>query len=286
MNAPLHRSGFVRVGGLPHHVTVAGAGPVCVLSAGLAMAWFDWDPVMPLLTPHRTVVRFDRPGHGLSAPARTAPTAEGEARRIAAVLDALPEAAARPVTVVGHSVAGFHAEAFARLYPGRTAGLVLVDASVEEHARVPGAPGVRTAVARALGAGLGGVGAPVVLGPYARRLMVRLGRAGHAPDPAPRALARRCYGTRRVLDGALLENAHYRAVAAGLLALRAARPLPPGLPVTVLAAPGRPDGTDPWTARQRALAHELGARFGAVRDSGHLMMLDRPDAVAEAVLRT
>ncbi|MCH0539080.1 alpha/beta hydrolase [Streptomyces sp. MUM 203J] len=279
-------SGFVRVDGVPHHVTVEGTGPVCVLSAGLALAWFDWDPVMPLLTPHRTVVRFDRPGHGLSARARTAPTAEGEARRIAAVLDALPGTAARPVTVVGHSLAGFHAEAFARLYPGRAAGLVLVDASVEEHARVPGARGARTAAARALEAALGGVGAPVVLGPSARRVMVRLGRARHAPDPAPRALVRRCYRTRRVLGGALSENTHYRAVAAGLLALRTACPLPPGLPVTVLAAPGRPDGTDAWTVRQRALADRLGARFGAVRESGHLMMLDRPDAVAEAVLAT
>ncbi|WP_175408660.1 alpha/beta fold hydrolase, partial [Streptomyces sp. TRM64462] len=101
---------FVRVGGVAHHVAVDGAGPVCVLSAGLGMAWFDWDPVVPLLTPHRTVVRFDRPGHGLSGPAATAPTAEGEAHRIAGVLDALG-CTNEPVTVVGHSIAGFHAEA-------------------------------------------------------------------------------------------------------------------------------------------------------------------------------
>ncbi|OII67728.1 alpha/beta fold hydrolase, partial [Streptomyces sp. CC77] len=212
-----------------------------------------------------------------------APTAAGEAHRIAGVLDALRLTGA-PVTVVGHSLAGLHAEAFARLHPGRTAGLVLVDASVEEHARTPAAPAARTALARALGAALAAAGVPAALGPAARRAAVRLSRARHAPDPAPAALVRRCYATRRVLDGALLENAHYTSVAAELLALRARHPLPPGAPVTVLAAPDSPDGTDRWTSRQRALAETLGGGFTAVPDSGHLVMLDRPGAVAGAVL--
>ncbi|WP_194292193.1 alpha/beta fold hydrolase, partial [Streptomyces jumonjinensis] len=123
---------FVTIGGVRHHVVAEGSGPVCLLSAGLTLGWFDWDPVVPLLTPHRTVVRFDRPGHGLSAAAVAAPSAAGEARRIAGVLDAL--GLDGPATVVGHSIAGFHAEAFARLHPERTASLVLVDSSVEEHA--------------------------------------------------------------------------------------------------------------------------------------------------------
>ncbi|WP_234106468.1 alpha/beta fold hydrolase, partial [Streptomyces venezuelae] len=120
--------GFRRIGGVAHHVLVDGSGPVCVLSAGLGLSWFDWDPVVPLLARHRTVVRFDRPGHGLSQPAAGPPTAAGEAHRIAAVLDALEVPG--PATVVGHSIAGFHAEAFARLHPDRTAALLLVDPSV------------------------------------------------------------------------------------------------------------------------------------------------------------
>ncbi|MFE2362405.1 alpha/beta fold hydrolase, partial [Streptomyces virginiae] len=118
---------FVRVDGAALHVLVEGRGPVCVLSAGLAMAWFDWDAVAALLAAEgRTVVRFDRPGHGLSGPATAPPTTAGEAHRIAGLLDALGYGgpAADPVTVVGHSIAAFHAEGFARLYPGRTAGLV------------------------------------------------------------------------------------------------------------------------------------------------------------------
>jgi pimeloyl-ACP methyl ester carboxylesterase len=281
---------FVRIGGVAHHVVVEGSGPVCVLSAGLAMSWFDWAPVVRLLAPHRTVVCFDRPGHGLSAPAAVPPSAAGEAHRIAALLDALglAPAAAGPATVVGHSIAGFHAEAFARLYPGRTAGVVLLDSSVEPQARVPAAPAVRTALARGLAAALTAAGAPAALGPAIRRAMVRASRAGGGADPAPDALVRRTYRTARVLDGALLENTHYLAVAAELLALRATHPLPAGAPVTVVPGyDGRPGPLAVrWLERQRDLADLLGARFEPAVPAGHLVMLDRPDAVAAAVLRT
>ncbi|KIF03129.1 hydrolase, partial [Streptomyces sp. RSD-27] len=57
---------FVRVDGTALHTLVEGAGddgPPVVLSAGLAMAWFDWDEVAALLVAAgRTVIRFDRPG--------------------------------------------------------------------------------------------------------------------------------------------------------------------------------------------------------------------------------
>ncbi|GAA3396293.1 alpha/beta hydrolase [Streptomyces roseoviridis] len=267
---------FVRLGGVAHHVVVDGTGPVCVLAAGLGMSWFDWDPVVPLLAPHRTVVRFDRPGHGLSAPAAVPATLAGEADRIAALLDALRLPG--PATVVGHSIAGFHAEAFARRHPARTAALVLVDSSVEDRPRAS-----RTAppLARALGAALSAAGIPAALGPAGRALSVRLSARG--PDPAPRALVRRVYRTSRVLRGTLDENARYGAVAAELLALREHAPLPPGLPVTVLAAP---NGSARWERRQRALARRLAARYEAAEPSGHLVMLDRPDRVAEAVLGT
>lgn len=177
------REGFVRVGGVPLHIRVEGVGPVCVLSAGLGLAWFDWDAVVPLLAPHRTVVRFDRPGHGLSASAAPA-GAVGEAHRIAGLLDALgPALPPGPVTVVGHSLAGLHAEAFARLYPARTAALVLVDSSVEERRPYAPAPALRTAGARVLGGALTAAGLPAALGPLARRAVVRAGRTG-GPDPA------------------------------------------------------------------------------------------------------
>ncbi|MFC9298436.1 alpha/beta fold hydrolase [Streptomyces sp. NPDC057010] len=286
------RSRFVRVDGVALHVVVEGRGPVVVLSAGLAMAWFDWDPVArPLVAAGRTVVRFDRPGHGLSAPAAEPPTAAAEAHRIAALLDALAAPAAPAtgpgpgsVTVVGHSIAGFHAEAFARLYPERTAALVLLDSSVEEAPRALLPAGLRTAAARALGRAVTAAGLPAALGPAARRAAVRASRTGGA-DPAARDLVRRCYRTGRVWRGALLENSRYPDVAAEVLALRAAHPLT--APATVLAGhagSGTGRGALRWLARQAALADRLGARFEVAEPAGHLVMLDRPDQVARAVL--
>ncbi|MDD9381560.1 alpha/beta hydrolase [Streptomyces sp. ZAF1911] len=236
--------------GVVLHVLVEGSGPPVVLSAGLAMAWFDWDPVAELLVAAgRTVVRFDRPGHGLSAPAVRAPSAAGEAHRIAGLLDALGLGAER-VTVAGHSIAAFHAEAFARLYPGRTAAVVLVDGSVEERPRTALPAGVRTGAARAFGRAVTAVGLPAALGPWARRTAVRASRAGGADDPAARVV-RRCYRTGRVWRGALLENAAYPDTAAEVLALRAELPLT--APATVLVArPARAARTCAgWAARRR-----------------------------------
>ncbi|MFD5079359.1 alpha/beta fold hydrolase [Streptomyces sp. NPDC058371] len=341
---------FVRIDGVPHHVRVDGSGPVCVLSPGLGMCWFDWDLVVPLLAPHRTVVRFDRPGLGLSGPPRAWPTLDGEARRIAHVLDALGFGG--PVTVAGHSLAGFHAEAFARLFPTRTAGLVLLDAGVEEEPRPRRARSARNAATRACGTILSAAGIPYALGPLLRRAAVRAGRTPSAPappppahrppedhdrpsttrrppgdgdgpdlthrppedrdrlrftgrppgdgdgpdglthrppegrprprrtpgDPAPYALVRRTYGTSRSLRAVLAENATYADEAVELAALRRDFPLP-DVPVAVLAA-----GSPRWLGRQRALAAYLGAAFRVVAPSGHLVMLDRPEDVADALL--
>ncbi|MGA6221513.1 alpha/beta hydrolase [Streptomyces umbrinus] len=273
---------FVRILGVPHHIRVDGTGPVCVLSAGLGMAWFDWDPVVPLLAPHRTVVRFDRPGLGLSGYARAWPTLTGEAERIARVLDAAGVGAGAPATVVGHSLAGFHCEAFARLFPERTAGLVLVDSSVEEAPRARRAPEFTDACTRVCGSLLSAAGVPRLLGPFLRRTAVRVGRHGGG-DPAPDDLVRRAYSTSRFLHAVLAENGRYRDQAVELASLRGRVPLDT-LPVTVLAA--YEGGSRHWLDRQRVLAERLGGVLRVSAPAGHLVMLDRPQDVADAILGT
>ncbi|UQA95845.1 alpha/beta fold hydrolase [Streptomyces halobius] len=271
---------ILRIDGIPLHVLTEGAGPVCVLSGGLGMAWFDWDAVAALLAPHRTVVRFDRPGLGLSAPAPAAPTLAAEAHRIARLLDAVGHPG--PATVVGHSLAGFHAEAFARLHPDRCAGLVLVDGSVEADPRPRLPRPVRTAWANGVATALSAAGIPRALGPTARRLIDRASTVGsHPPHPWVRA----GYRTSRVLRACVLENATYPYQAAELAALRPGHPMP-AVPVTVLAAY---DGSEAarelrWLERQRAFAAELGGGFAVAAPAGHLVMADAPEAVARAVL--
>ena len=76
---------------------------------------------------YRLVV-IDGPGHGDSA-AATAPFSMADcAQALAAVLDALGEQ--RPVVVIGTSWGGLVAGEFAITYPGRTAGIVLLNTPV------------------------------------------------------------------------------------------------------------------------------------------------------------
>ncbi|MFD7708009.1 alpha/beta fold hydrolase [Streptomyces sp. NPDC059786] len=189
---------FVILDGVRHHVEAEGTGPPCVLTAGLGLTGSAWNPVVPLLTAHRTVIRFDRPGLGLSAPAPTWPTLAQEAHRIARLLDALDLPAPTPVTVAGHSLAGFHAEAFARLHPSRTGALVLIESSVEQN-------------------------------PHPRR-------AGAARNTCTRACAGllRTAGAPRSWPATLAEYATYRDEAVDLARLRERCPLP-DIPIRVLA---------------------------------------------------
>ncbi|MFD5466695.1 alpha/beta fold hydrolase [Kitasatospora sp. NPDC127059] len=289
-DTPATRARFLRIDGVPLHVRTEGSGPVCLLTGGLGSSWFDWDLVVPFLTPYRTVVRFDRPGYGLSAaePAtgrRPAPTLAGEAGRIRAVLDGL--GLDGPCTVVGHSLAGFHVEAFARLHPERAAGLVLVDGSVEPGARPYPAPVVRDLAARAAAGLATALAVPYLFGPTARRVTARLSTV-RREDLAPAPLVRHCYRTGRALRALLRENGRYLDMAAELDGLRRTRPLSEELPVTVLAADDgcRNGRTESWLAEQRELAALLGADFRTTAPAGHLVMFDRPDAVASAVLDT
>ncbi|MFD4977445.1 hypothetical protein ACFWOI_47135, partial [Streptomyces sp. NPDC058424] len=106
-------------------------------------------------------------------------------------------------------------------------------------------------------------------------------------EPAPYDRVRSAYSTSRWLRAALAENATYADQAVELAVLRRSRTLPPGLPVTVLAAddPRRPASRrERWLARQRALAAVLGGAFRPSEPAGHLLMLDRPEDVADAVL--
>ena len=49
-----------------------GTGPALVLLHGVGHRRQAWQPVLDLLTPHRTVIMVDLPGHGDSPPLRTA----------------------------------------------------------------------------------------------------------------------------------------------------------------------------------------------------------------------
>jgi len=299
---------LVRLAGSAVHVVVE-PGPADVvpvlLSSGLGGAWYDWDRVVPLLAGLAPVLRFDRPGLGWSEPSAIPPTLAGEAERIRALLttpgvlgpDAPP--AGRAV-LVGHSLAGFHIEAFARLHPELVAAVVLVDSSAEPEVPAPDpaeAVERRLAQWRILGDLATRSGVAGLAMPRLRSLAIRLTRSGGSDLADPEEVAATA-ASGRLLTAALLENATYNAVAAQLLELRCEKPFPQEPPLRVLAAFGTSplvralpfvtgkvrERNESWLARQLELV-ELSAngRLIELTDSAHYVPFDRPDAVSEAV---
>ncbi|TDD04586.1 DUF998 domain-containing protein, partial [Nonomuraea diastatica] len=67
MRGPGMKPGFGAVDGYgPPHVVEQGTGPAVLITAGAAGAWFHWDAVAAELGRRHRVIRFDRPGLGLS----------------------------------------------------------------------------------------------------------------------------------------------------------------------------------------------------------------------------
>jgi pimeloyl-ACP methyl ester carboxylesterase len=253
-----------------------GAGPTVVLLGGCGVPSTLWEPVADLL-PGRAVVRLDRPGMlGTRWPGRL-PRLQEEV----ATLAALAARTGGPVVLVAHSMAGPHAEAFVRLHPAQVRGLVLVDGSVEWELRAAGLRdrGLRAfwlSSARAVRAGLQ---APVLRVParFGGRLVVATQSRLRVWDPMPAVAA---LGDPEAAASVVAENGAYADQLRDLERLRADRPWP-GTPTVVLTASG--DGGASWLEDQRRLADLLGAHQVVVEESRHLMMVDGPQWIADAV---
>ena len=104
-----------------------GKGTPLVLLHGYPLDHHLWDQMIPLLEDTFDVIAPDLRGFGESTIGGSSPTMEDYAADIAGLLDDLdlPKTA-----IVGHSMGGYVALAFARLYPERVSGLGLVSSQV------------------------------------------------------------------------------------------------------------------------------------------------------------
>ncbi|WP_028456427.1 alpha/beta fold hydrolase [Chitinilyticum litopenaei] len=108
-----------------------GSAPIVVFEAGLGDGKAVWGAVIERLPKGQAVLAYDRPGYGDSA----ARNGERSPCTISAELAELlaQQAADAPVILVGHSLGGLYAYCFARQYPQRLAGLLLLDPTHPEH---------------------------------------------------------------------------------------------------------------------------------------------------------
>ena len=275
VDLPTGGSRVVELGGRSVHLLdQPGQGPPVVLLGGCAVPSYAFAEVIALLAGRR-VVAMDRPGLVQTPWPDALPTLEREVSTLVDLLSGLGE----PAVVVGHSMAGPHAEAVVRRRPDLVRGLILLDGSVEFDLRRPGSGAGWLAVARAVRqatglaplAGLGAAGARVLFSVQSARRRLT--------DASPER-ARQLFRRPDTLAMIVAEQAAYGSQLWDLDRLRRDEAWP-GTPTLVLTAAG--DGGARWVTTQARLASLLGASQVVIEHARHLLMIDRPDLVAEAV---
>ena len=110
---------------------VMGKGePTVIVMYGLASAMQEWMPMARRLAAQTQVFIYERRGYG------RAPIV-GSSRGSKVIIEELDQMLENlnlegPYVLVGHSLGAIYAQAFARTYPDQTAGVLLVDPSVEQ----------------------------------------------------------------------------------------------------------------------------------------------------------
>lgn len=242
---------------------LAGRGPAVLLLHAFPLASSMWEPQIEELRGRHQVLRFDVRGFGASAPGAGPLTMERIADDAAGLLDLL---GITRVALVGCSMGGYAALAFARRHGDRLAALVLQDTRAE--ADTEQAQRNREAqAARVLSDG------PLAL---ATELLPRLlGETSHRERP---------HLVRQVRDWIL--SAPPQAVASALAGL-AARPdslaLLPRIGVPALVLVGEEDVITPPAAAEAMASRLADARCTRIPRAGHLANLENPAAVNAAL---
>lgn len=266
-------SRFVEAAGLTWHVQIMGDGPVLLLIHGTGASTHSWRDLAPLLAEDFTVVAPDLPGHAFTrTPSREQMSLSGMASALAALMQAI---GLKPKLVAGHS-----------------AGAAIMTQMTLDRSIAPvglvGLNGAMVPIGGAAGRALSPVAKLVAQSSLVPRLFAwRAGDAavierlikqtGSTLDPAGLALY-----------GRLARNPIHAAAALGMMAQWDLWTLERSLsrldrPLVLIV--GGSDGTiSPSDAfRIRDLVPTATVEY--LRGLGHLAHEERPDTIADLVLR-
>jgi pimeloyl-ACP methyl ester carboxylesterase len=267
------RSAAARDGGaivgtpvVPANVEVRGNGPAIVLIHGFGAAIDWWDKVAPALAADHRVVRIDLIGHGGTEAPASGYSIERQGELVAAVLDRL---GVDRVTVIGHSMGGEVATAFAAIKPERIERMILIDTP-------PTVETTFTIVAEAAFTPVIGE----VLSHFQTDETLRRGMAqGFAPGFAvpEKFVADIKQLTYTAFRTAHNESVAYRTAKPTYERIAALRPVPP-----LLALSGTEDGIVP-PDHAKFFARVPGAEVVMIEGSGHSPMVEKPAKTLEVI---
>ncbi|ADB75030.1 alpha/beta fold hydrolase [Geodermatophilus obscurus] len=272
MGPPAGTTDLVDVGGRNVAVWSAGdAGPPVLLVHGIPTNSRLWWDVVPVVAQRARVFAVDMPGYGDSPAPEDQPV--DLASQAALLLDLLDTLGLDRVVVVGHDLGGGIAQILAVTASDRVAGLGVVDGVSYDGWPVPMVRAMKAAwpllerlPAEVLAA---------ALRPGLRTLFAQQDRADPFLDrflepwrrpEGPRLLARHLRS---------LDSVYTQTVA----------PFLPRLQVPTEVVWGRRDHQMKPRYGERLAQDIPGARLTWVDDASHFVPADRPDVVAEAVLR-
>jgi len=108
-------------------VSIGAGQPVVVFETGMGPTMDTWNPVLEDIAAFTRVFAYNRAGYGRSSARHPPQTASHVAKNLRRNLQHAGHHP--PYVLVGHSAGGLYANAFARMYPGDVAGVVLIDSS-------------------------------------------------------------------------------------------------------------------------------------------------------------
>ncbi|WP_337059474.1 alpha/beta fold hydrolase [Kineococcus sp. G2] len=272
MDHPVGREETIDVAGRQRTLWRAGdSGPLVLLVHGIPTNHTLWWDVVPRLHEHVRVVAVDMLGYGDStAPAGTGVDIASQASALVDLLDALGEERA---VVAGHDLGGGVTQILATTNPQRVAGAVIADGVCYDGWPVPGVKALKLAwpVLERLPASA----LEKVLRTALRPLFAHQDRAGDAVDRFVAPWLEPGGGQRLARHLRAADSVYTQTVA----------PFLPRLSMPVEVVWGMLDKQMKPRYGER-LAREIpGARFTPVPDANHFVPVDRPDVLADAVLR-
>lgn len=256
---------FIMAGDTALHICDSEVGEkTMVLLHGYLENMLVWEEFIPLLYKDLRIVTLDIPGHGISEIKGECHSMDFLADTVAAALTSLGIAKA---TIVGHSMGGYIALAFAERHPDLTAGVVLLHST-------PNADSDEKRKNREREIALVKSGKKELLAHVAPA-------AGFAPDNR-----KRCQDTIDELEQCvfLTEDAGIVALLNGMIGRKDQNEMLRNLGKPVLFILGRKDGYITADVAEKMVADHPEAKVVWLEKSGHMSFVEEPKACAAALL--